>query len=243
MKRLQRRKFLLALPLLVATPGLGCRATEEAPAKPQYVVVFLVNGPETASKTPEERQTIMAGHLANIGRLADEDKLLIAGPFVPPVPDDKLRGLFILNTPDVETARAWANTDPGVMEGVFALEFAPFRTAAPLRRSLDLYRAESAELEKRGQKPDLGQRVRGYTLVLSHHRERVESALGKANAESRMIFEGELLDSERGDFLGVLDAANVTEATKLLGEGSVEEQDLVAWYSTKAVAGIAGAAR
>src|SRR5262245_55545642 len=111
---LPRRAALLAL-LLV--PAIGCKSAAAGVQKKSYTLVFLVTGPNSATIDAEKKKEIFAGHMANIRRLADEDKLLIAGPFGKEKPDPSLRGIFILDTPDLETARAWTSTDPGVQAG------------------------------------------------------------------------------------------------------------------------------
>jgi hypothetical protein len=58
-----------------------------------YVMAFLKTGP-TKVTDPKERDALMAGHLKNIGRLAGEGKLALAGPFLQ---GGDLRGIFIFN--------------------------------------------------------------------------------------------------------------------------------------------------
>jgi uncharacterized protein YciI len=239
MNPLPRRAFLLAL---LATSALSCQAAPPAAPKKAYSLVFLVTGPNAAAKTPEENQTIMTGHMANMKRLSADGMLLIAGPFAKPVPDDKLRGIFIFDTPENATARAWTQTDPGVQAGVFATEIVPLRTDAPLKRSLELFRAETVEIEKSGKEPGLTDRIRPYAMLLAKDGERAERAIKAAHAEGKVIFEGTLEGSSRGSFFAILDVKDTAEAEALLGAGSVGDQDLVGWWSAKTVAEIAHAA-
>src|SRR5688572_15491154 len=76
----------------------------------QYVLVILKTGPNDTSIKGKQRENIFAGHMANIGRLADEKKLAVAGPFGKN--DKGYRGLFILNVASVEEAQRLADTDP-----------------------------------------------------------------------------------------------------------------------------------
>src|SRR5688572_27543217 len=69
----------------------------------QYVLVILKTGPNDTSIKGKEREDLFAGHMANIGRLADEKKLAVAGPFGKN--DKTYRGLFILNVDTVEEAQ------------------------------------------------------------------------------------------------------------------------------------------
>jgi len=85
-----------ALLACLATLAIGaCRSAAAPPQEDGYVLAFLVRGPSAAERTPEEKKTIQAAHLANIGRLAKERKLVVAGPFGKPVPDESLRGIFV----------------------------------------------------------------------------------------------------------------------------------------------------
>jgi uncharacterized protein YciI len=235
MTHLPRRAFLLAL---LATSTLSCRTAPPAAPKKAYSLVFLVTGPDAAAKTSEENQTIMTGHMANMKRLSEDGKLLIAGPFAKPVPDDKLRGIFILDTPEMATAKAWTQTDPGVQAGVFTAEIVTFRTDAPLKRSLDLFRAETVAIEKSGKTPGLTDRIRPYAMILAVDGERAERAIQAAHAEEKVSFEGTLEGSSRGAFFAILDVKDTAEAEALLGAGSVGDQDLVGWWSAKTVAEI-----
>src|SRR5215204_177420 len=67
----------------------------------QYVFVLLKTGP-TPVPEGEERKAMFAGHMANLNRLADEGKLVMAGPL------DKVdgwRGLFIFAETDIEAVK------------------------------------------------------------------------------------------------------------------------------------------
>src|SRR5688500_450617 len=46
-----------------------------------YVLCILTTGPKDSEIQGEERKQVFAGPFANIGRLADEGKLAVAGPF------------------------------------------------------------------------------------------------------------------------------------------------------------------
>ena len=67
-----------------------------------YVLVILQTGPNDAVITdPDERAALFAGHFSNMGRLAEEGKLVLAGPFVDGEPK---RGLYVFNVSDIEEA-------------------------------------------------------------------------------------------------------------------------------------------
>lgn len=85
-----------------------------------YVLCILKTGPKDAEIKGDERKEIFAGHFANIGRLADEGKLAVAGPFGKN--DKTYRGLYIFNVPTIEEAEKLVTLDPAVKAGVFVPE-------------------------------------------------------------------------------------------------------------------------
>ena len=229
---LPRRAFVLAFLALQA--ALACRSTPaDATPKKAYTLVFLVTGPKSASIGADERKTVFDGHMANIRRLADEEKLLIAGPFGKEKPDPALRGIFVFDTPELATARAWTETDPGVRAGEFAAEYATLRTDAPLKRSLDLFKKESAGAANDGAKADEVNRIRPYAMVFAREGDRLGSA--------KVCFEGRLEGSMRADGIAVLDAKDPDEAAGSIGRDSaiVRDRRIATWLSTKTVAEIA----
>lgn len=100
-----------------------------------YSFVILKTG-SVKVEDEEEKQKLMRGHLANISRLADEGKLVVAGPFGKN--DLDYRGLFILTTPSTEEARAMLETDPAIAAGVFDVEVIPWYGAAALGAYLEV---------------------------------------------------------------------------------------------------------
>lgn len=85
-----------------------------------YTFVFLNNKPDKEVLSKEKSDSIMQGHMNNIGRLAKEGKLLAAGPF------EGGGGIFILNTTSVDEANQWLATDPGVKAKRWNLEVLPY---------------------------------------------------------------------------------------------------------------------
>ena len=86
-------------------------------------LAFLVRGDKwTPEKTPQTAE-IQKGHMANIQRLAEMKKLVVAGPFGD---DGRLRGIFVFRVDSLEEARALTLTDPAVQAGRLALELHPW---------------------------------------------------------------------------------------------------------------------
>ncbi|UGQ47080.1 YciI family protein [Massilia endophytica] len=85
----------------------------------RYVFVILRTGP---NKIPAgaERNEMFAGHMANIQRLADEGKLVYAGPLDGV---DGARGIFIFAVETIEQARPLVETDPVIIKGEMVAEY------------------------------------------------------------------------------------------------------------------------
>lgn len=90
-------------------------------AQASFTFVFLNSKKDKQELPPEEVKKIMEGHMANIGRLAKEKKLAVAGPF------DGGGGIFIFNTSSVDTAAKWLSTDPGVQAKRWNIEILPYQ--------------------------------------------------------------------------------------------------------------------
>ncbi|GAO44895.1 YciI family protein [Flavihumibacter petaseus] len=83
-----------------------------------YVLVMLKSG--TGNPAKETVDSLFRGHMENIGRLAKEGKLIVAGPLKKN--DKNYRGIFILNVKTVEEATALLQTDPAIKRGVLVAE-------------------------------------------------------------------------------------------------------------------------
>lgn len=81
----------------------------------QYVMVILTTGPATGvdKKTSD---SLFAGHMSNMGVLAKDNRLIVAGPFGKN--DLKYRGIFVFNTSSIDDAKQWVATDPAVKAGL-----------------------------------------------------------------------------------------------------------------------------
>jgi uncharacterized protein YciI len=84
---------------------------------------FLKRGDKwTPEKTPATAE-LQKAHLANINRLAEMKKLVVAGPFGD---DGDLRGIFVFKVASLDEAKALAETDPAVKAGRLAIDMHPW---------------------------------------------------------------------------------------------------------------------
>lgn len=82
-------------------------------------LALLVRGDKwTPEKTPQT-EAIQKAHLANINKLAEMKRLVVAGPFGD---NGTLRGIFVFRVNSMEEARELAATDPAVQAGRLALQ-------------------------------------------------------------------------------------------------------------------------
>jgi uncharacterized protein YciI len=101
-----------------------------------YVMVFLKEGP-VKIKDSVAREQLQTAHLKNIFKLADEGKLIIAGPFSD---DQEIRGIFIFNVNTVDEAKKLTETDPAVKAGVLIMELHPWYGSAALVEIPDIHK-------------------------------------------------------------------------------------------------------
>jgi uncharacterized protein YciI len=93
-----------------------------------YVLVVLKTGPNKMPPGPE-RDEMFRGHFANIKRLSDEGKLVLAGPFDGV---DGWRGLFVFAARDIDEAKKFAETDPVLVKGEMIAEYHRYYGSAAL---------------------------------------------------------------------------------------------------------------
>ena len=93
-----------------------------------YVMAFLKTGPNQITDSAK-RVEMQKAHLKNIIRLANEGKLIVAGPFLD---DQPVEGIFIFNVETIEEAKALTNTDPAIQSGELVMELRPWYGSAAL---------------------------------------------------------------------------------------------------------------
>ncbi len=94
----------------------------------KYVMAFLKKGPNR-DQDPATAQAIQRGHMDNITRMANEGKLVVAGPFLD---GGDIAGIYIFNVETVEEARALTETDPAIQAGRLVMDLHPWYGSAAL---------------------------------------------------------------------------------------------------------------
>ncbi|MDN4164359.1 YciI family protein [Cytophagales bacterium LB-30] len=94
----------------------------------QYVMAFLKSGPNRSQDSATAAQ-IQRAHMDNIGRMAEEGKLVLAGPFLD---EQELRGIYIFDVRTIEEAEALTASDPAVQAGRLIMELHPWYGSAAM---------------------------------------------------------------------------------------------------------------
>ena len=102
----------------------GTEAKDDAPKMKQYFFVMLTKGPNR-SQDSTTAANLQKGHMDNMGKMAKEGKLLVAGPFGD---DGDWRGIFILDCATKEEAEELIKADPAVKAGRLGYEIHPWWT-------------------------------------------------------------------------------------------------------------------
>ena len=101
-----------------------------------YVMAFLKRGPNRDLPS-EEADKLQRAHMDNISRMAEEGKLVLAGPFGD---DGDIRGIYIFDVPTIEEAQALTESDPAIQAGSLVMELHPWYGAAGLVFMGDLHK-------------------------------------------------------------------------------------------------------
>ncbi len=83
-----------------------------------FVIAFLKRGPNR-DLPKEKADELQRAHMNNINTLAEEGKLVLAGPFFG---DNDLRGIYIFDVETIEEAEALTNTDPAIKAGSLVMD-------------------------------------------------------------------------------------------------------------------------
>ena len=115
--------------------ALSKRLGADAYGMKPYVMALLKSGPNR-SQDSATAATLLKAHLANIQRLANEGKLVLAGPFLD---ETGLQGIYIFNVRTVEEAKALTESDPAIKAGRLVMELHPWYGSAALQMVNELH--------------------------------------------------------------------------------------------------------
>src|SRR5262249_45007955 len=125
---------MLSRVLLIPLLGSLLLAADEKPEPKyemtRYVMGLLRTAPNRPVISAEETQRIQEGHMANIRKMAETGKLVVAGPFMD---NTELRGVLIFKETTIEEAKAMVDQDPAIKAGRLVVELHPWFAAAGLR--------------------------------------------------------------------------------------------------------------
>lgn len=96
-----------------------------------YTFVVLRTG-SIVEDDKQIRDSLFAGHMANMGVMAEAGKLVLAGPFYTKN-KDQFRGIFIINSTDTTEVRALLKTDPAINYGLLQADLYPWYGSAALK--------------------------------------------------------------------------------------------------------------
>lgn len=147
-------RAVLVLACALALPAAAARAEETPPVVPldaclegggfdaraaqtfgadgngmkRYVIALLKRGPNRPIE-PVRARELQAAHMKNIRRMAEEGKLVLAGPFLE---DGDLRGIYVFDVATLAEAKALTETDPAVKAGSLVMELKEWYGSAAL---------------------------------------------------------------------------------------------------------------
>lgn len=225
------RRFLTVLTLALT---VGCASTSSRSQRAhEHTFAFLRTGPKRAEFTGEPLQELMRGHMANIGRLAEEGQLCVAGPMGQGNPDPSLRGIFVFVTDDANEAQALCQSDPSIAAGVLAAEVAPLRTDKDLR---DVLRRGMEFEARRKADPSIPMMdgMSTYALLVAEDGARASKALAPVRDTKQIVFEGEFGGAREGQALYLLDVRDLAGADMLLTPMRAElgAHQLYPWFGS-----------
>ena len=107
-----------------------------------YVLAILKTGTEKGL-SKEKIDSVFSGHMANIGKLVQDGKLVVAGPMGKN--DKNYRGIFILDVSTLAEAEELVRTDPAVKSRLLDVELYIWYGSAALKETLKIH----TKIEKR----------------------------------------------------------------------------------------------
>lgn len=103
----------------------------------KYVIAFLKRGPNR-NQDSITKVELQRAHLNNINKLAENGKLVLAGPFFGA---DDLRGIYIFDVQTIEEAKKLTETDPAIIAGSLEMELKEWYGSAALMAINELHKS------------------------------------------------------------------------------------------------------
>lgn len=145
------KRLLLIIIVAVALSGCDERGTPETGYDAElaaslgaddygmksYILVILKTGPGLISEK-HILDSLFRGHMDNISKLAEEGKLIVAGPLTQN--EQQYRGIFIINSTSTEEVEKMMAGDPAISSGVLAVEYYNWYGSAALPKYLETHK-------------------------------------------------------------------------------------------------------
>ncbi len=183
-----------------------------------YVVGLLYKGPIWTAEKTSESESLQAGHMANIQKMADMGKLVAAGPMGD---TGQLRGIFIFRADSIAEVKPLAEADPAIQAGRLKIDYHTWWGQKGVGEKY------AAEYKKN---PDMKVEMTQYQLVFLLRGPKAESISGKeleALQEKHLGHILKMLDTKKAAVAGpfmedtdlrgiiVYQLASIDEAKKL----------------------------
>lgn len=107
----------------------------------RYVMAFLKTGPNR-DQDPDVAMEIQRGHMNYMSKLAEDGKLVLAGPFLD---GGKMRGIFVFDVDNIDEARGLTASDPAVKSGRLEMELYPWYGSAALLKVNEIHSSIASE--------------------------------------------------------------------------------------------------
>jgi uncharacterized protein YciI len=102
----------------------------------KYVMAFLKKGP-SRDLDSAEAASLQIAHLNNIRKMAEQGKLVLAGPFFD---EGDIRGIYIFNVENIREAEELTQTDPAIQAGSLVMELREWYGSAALQAVNEIHK-------------------------------------------------------------------------------------------------------
>ena len=107
----------------------------------QYIMAYLKKGPNRNQDSLAAME-IQRAHLDNIKRMAEEGKLVLAGPFMD---GHDVQGIYVFAVDTIEEAEELTKSDPAVKTGRLVMELHPWYGSAALMKVSEMHKKLAKE--------------------------------------------------------------------------------------------------